>query len=91
MTTENAIVLVNNVAVWSNATAVFTPTALQILIPNGTGGSDVVATFSGSLISNYSGATQIVTSVDGITDQTGSQFNEIRIIPKAGGCGCGRR
>lgn len=90
MNVENAVVLVNNVAIWSKATVVYTGSTIQVLVPNGTGGSDVAATFTADFRNTSSGAVQIYDAEDGIYDQDGHRYEEIRVIPQGRGCGCNK-
>lgn len=90
MTFENAVVLVNNVAIWSSASVVYNGSTLQVLVPNGTGGSDIAATFTADFSTTSSGAVQIYDAIDGIYDQDGHRYDEIRVIPQGRGCGCNK-
>lgn len=89
MNLENAVVLVDGVSAWAKATLIWSGSTLQVLVANGTGGADIVETFSGVDQHRTSGRKHLFSSSGQLTDSDGDSFSEITavVVRRCGSCG----
>lgn len=88
MNVDGATVLVDGNHAWVNATVVWAGNNLQVLVPNGTGGSDIVETFYNADRKNSIGATHHFSSSSELLDSDGDEFTTVTVIRsrKCGTC-----
>lgn len=87
MNLENAIVTADDDDVWTQATVVYAGANLQVLVPLGGGGFDIVATFTGVDFYETHGRKHIFRSSTTMLNQFGDAYTEVIVVPQSSGCG----